>query len=64
MTIHNRPNLDLVCDVDTPGWYPCHLVLDIQIPILLETVVSEVKSLSWTVSKSLRELRKYCARML
>lgn len=49
IAIYNRPNLDLVCDVVKDGWYPCHIHLDVEIPILLQTVVREIKSLTWSV---------------
>ena len=50
MAIFSRPNLDLVCDVNVQGSYACHLEVDVEIPLLLQTVIREVKSLTWSVS--------------
>lgn len=49
VSISIRQNLDLVCDVDQEGWYPCHLTLEMQIPSFLRRTIREEKRYQWTV---------------
>ena len=50
MTVSTRQNLDLVCDIATEGWWPCHLTVEMQIPSTLRTIIKEERSQDWSVS--------------
>ncbi|PSN63501.1 hypothetical protein BS50DRAFT_612664 [Corynespora cassiicola Philippines] len=52
VSISIRQNLDLVCDVDQEGWYPCHLTLEMQIPSFLRRTIREEKSIKEVASNA------------
>ena len=52
--MYNHQRLDLVCNVTKAGWYPCPLHVELAIPVMMETVLKEVKSLSWSVCAKIR----------
>jgi hypothetical protein len=54
-----RQNLDLVCDVTKPGWYLCHLTVEMQIPSFLRVIVHEERRLEWTVSIMTNQTKMY-----